>query len=273
MPPKLGIIAGGGPLPQRLLDHCRATGREAFVVALEGHVEPALMARENVVAIRPGAAGHILSVLKSAGAKELVIVGAVKRPSMLTVLPDWGGVKFLCRVGWRAFRGDDQLLKAIAEEIERVGFMVRGIHEILPELLAPAGAIGRVEPAPDRSADIELGIQAAKNLGLQDLGQAVVVADGKVIAEEGKRGTNTLLSDASYDSLSKPILVKMCKPQQDRRLDMPTVGANTIELAAEAGFAGIVVEAGKTLMVDTDAAVKQADAAGLFILGIETGDV
>jgi len=273
MLPKLGIIAGGGPLPQRLLDHCRETGREVFAVALKGHVEQRLMAQDNVVAIRPGAAGQILSALKQAGAKELVVVGAVKRPSMLTVLPDWGGIKFLCRVGWRAFRGDDQLLKAIAEEIERSGFKVIGIHEVLPKLLAPAGGIGSIEPEADRATDIELGIQAAKKLGSKDLGQAVVVADGKVIAEEGKQGTNALLSEVSYSSRSKPILVKMCKPQQDRRLDMPTVGEKTVKIAAEKGFAGIVVEAGKTLMVDRDAAVKQADAAGLFILGADVDDI
>jgi DUF1009 family protein len=273
MPPKLGIIAGGGPLPQRLIDHCSATGREVFVVALDGHVEPSMMAQDNVVAIRPGAAGRILSVLNQEKVEELVIVGAVKRPSMLTVLPDWGGIKFLCRVGWRAFRGDDQLLKAIAQEIERVGFKVIGVHEVLPELLAPVGIIGSIEANADRSADIELGIRAAKNLGVQDLGQAVVVADGKVMAEEGKRGTNALLSHASYNTASKPILVKMCKPQQDRRLDMPTVGENTVKLAAEAGFAGIVVEADKTLMADREAAVATANAAGLFILGVETDHV
>jgi len=164
MLPKLGIIAGGGPLPQRLLDHCRETGREVFAVALKGHVEQRLMAQDNVVAIRPGAAGQILSALKQAGAKELVVVGAVKRPSMLTVLPDWGGIKFLCRVGWRAFRGDDQLLKAIAEEIERSGFKVIGIHEVLPELLAPAGVLAVLNQRQTAPRISSLGFRPQKNL-------------------------------------------------------------------------------------------------------------
>ena len=263
---RLGIIAGGGVLPARLIAACRARGREVFVLALKGHADPsawpAEVPREEIAL---GEAGRGIGILRRQGVRDLVMVGPVKRPSMRELAPDWWTVRFFAKVGLRAL-GDNGLLSAVVAELEREGFHVVGIDEILGDLLAPAGAIGSHRPDSRAQADIAVGVTAARTHGAADLGQAVVVRDGTVIDREDVQGTDALIRRAA--PAQGAVFVKTAKPGQERRVDLPTVGPATIAAAAAAGFAGIAVEAGATLIVDCKECVTAADAAGLFLFGV-----
>lgn len=266
MPRKLGIIAGGGTLPRRLIDHCRTEGRDCFVVALEGHCDEETVTGTAHAWCRLGAAGELLSLLQSADVHDVVLAGRVRRPSLRDIRPDGKGLRILTRMGWHFLGGDDALLRVVAQTFEREGFRIVGVHEVLHELLAPAGALGRVRPDVRATRDIAIGIAGARDLGARDLGQAVVVRGGQVVSEEDAAGTDALIRRSAGPG---GVLVKMRKPQQDDRMDLPTIGPDTVRLAAEAGLAGIAVEAGRALIVDRAEVVRLADAAGLFVLGAD----
>lgn len=266
----LGIIAGGGTLPRRLVESCRAKGRPVFVLALEGEAEP-----ESVVAVdhawcRIGAAAKGLKLLRDHGVIDLVIAGAVRRPSLGAVRPDWRAAKFFAKVGYRLL-GDDGLLSAIAKELEIEGFRLIGAHDVLDErAAAPEGPLGRLAPNADAASDIARGIEIARAVGALDIGQAVVVQQGLVLGIEAIEGTDALLRRCA--GLRRDgqggVLVKVEKPGQETRIDRPTVGPQTVRLAIEAGLAGIAVAAGSTLLLDRDEVVRAADAAGLFVIGV-----
>lgn len=267
---KLGIIAGGGIMPARLVAACRAQGREVFVLALKGHADesalPADVPREWITL---GEGGRGFTILKGQGVREIVMVGPVRRPSLKELTPDWRTVRFFAKAGLRAL-GDDGLLKALVAELEREGFTVIGVDSILKDLVAPAGLWGRHKPDAQGEADIEIGIKAARDLGARDIGQAAVAQQGQVLAVEDIEGTTALIrrAGAAKKPGAKPVLAKTAKPNQEMRVDMPTIGAETVAAAAAAGFAGIAVQAGATLVVDRERCIAAADAAGLFMIGV-----
>lgn len=269
---RLGLIAGGGDLPLRLLDACRASGREVFVVALEGHASPSLADAGIPHAwARIGAAGRIIGLLHQAGVEELVMAGKVERPSLAELRPDWRALKFLAGRGGR-LGGDDDLLAAMIETIEREEkIRVISATALLAELAAAPGPLGRHRPSPEDDADIAIGLAAARELGRLDIGQAVVVQEGRVLAVEAAEGTDALIARAG--SLQQPgrpgILVKIPKPQQDARADPPTIGPQTIRSAADASLGGVAIAAGGTLVLDRAEVIRLADAAGIFVLGVE----
>lgn len=267
---KLGIIAGGGNLPARLMAACQAAGRPFFVVALDGHADRGLTVDAPHVWSRLGAAGTILRALREAGVTELVMAGHVRRPSLAELRPDWRAAKLFARIGAKAL-GDDGLLRAVTEELEQEGFRVLAVQDVFAGLLTPPGLLGRVEPDETARADIAHGIRVARGLGALDVGQAVVVQQGLVLGAEAIEGTDALIERCGPLARTGPggVLVKMRKPQQDARLDLPTIGLATVEKAAAAGLRGIAVEAGSTLTVDREAVVAAADRLGLFVIGVE----
>lgn len=188
-------------------------------------------------------------------------------------MPDLHTAKFLASVVPKAL-GDDGLLRAIKDKLESVGFRVIGAHEFLADMVAPEGLLTRAEPQPSHHQDIELGVRHARAVGRLDIGQAVIVQSGLTLAVEAIEGTDAMLLRAAELRRQGPggVLVKLCKPQQDRRLDLPTIGVDTVRRAHAAGLSGIVIEAGRTLIVDRDRAVGRADEAGLFIQAIPADD-
>lgn len=270
---RLGIIAGSGGLPRRLIESCRAAGREVFVLALEGEAEPDTVASVSHAWCRIGAAAKGLKLLRDNGVGDLVIAGGVRRPSLGAIRPDWRAAKFFAKVGYRLL-GDDGLLSAIAKEFEIEGFHLIGAHELLDERASvPEGPLGRLKASTDALADIARGVAVARALGALDIGQAVVVQQGLVLGVEAIEGTDALLRRCAglRREGSGGVLVKVEKPGQETRIDRPTVGPQTVRLAAEAGLAGIAIEAGSTLMIDRDRFICEADAAGLFVIGIRVG--
>ncbi|MDR3436696.1 UDP-2,3-diacylglucosamine diphosphatase LpxI domain-containing protein [Telmatospirillum sp.] len=269
MPPKLGIVAGGGALPARLVAAAREQGREVFVLAITGHAVASSLAGVPQAWIRLGEAGRGLDVLREQGVEELVMAGPVRRPSLTDLRPDWRTARFFARLGLRAL-GDDGLLKAVIAELEEEGFRVIGLHAILGDVLAEAGVWGRVVPDAAAQSDIGHGLKIARCLGELDVGQSVVIQQGIVLGVEAIEGTDALLARCGELRRQGPggVLVKISKPGQERRVDLPTIGVRTVETAAEAGLAGIAVEVGSTVVVDRPATVAAADAAGLFLCGV-----
>ena len=268
--PKLGILAGGGTLPARIAAAVRGQGRDVFIVAFGGHTDPASVEGWPHLWSRFGAAGSIIARLKQEGVGELVFAGPVRRPSFTELLPDWYTTKFLAKVGTRAL-GDDGLLRSVAKELEGEGFRVVGLHDLLRELLTPSGPVGRLRPDAEAERDIARAVEVARTLGALDVGQGAVVQQGLVLAVEAIEGTDAMLERCA--ALRRPgpggVLVKVKKPQQDRRLDLPTMGVTTVENAARAGLRGIAVEAGGSLLVDRAAVAEAADRLGLFVIGID----
>lgn len=269
--PKLAILAGGGTLPARIADAVRGQGREVFIVAFDGHTDPQTVAGLPHLWSRFGAAGTILRRLHAEGVSEVVLAGPVKRPSFTELMPDWRTARFLARVGTRAL-GDDGLLRAVVREVEEDGFRVVGLHDLLKDLLTVSGPVGRLTPDADAERDIARAVEVARAMGALDVGQGAVVQQGIVLAVEAVEGTDAMLERCA--GLARPglggVLVKVKKPKQDRRIDLPTMGVTTVEKAAAAGLRGIAVEAGGSLLVDRVAVAEAADRLGLFVVGIET---
>jgi len=266
----LGIVAGGGGLPRRLIENCRAAGRPFFVLALEGEADPAMLAEVPHAWCRIGAAATGLDLLRANGVDRLVLAGGVRRPSVASLRPDWRAAKFFARVGLRAL-GDDGLLSAVIKELEREGFSVIGAERLLDEsAVMPEGPLGALGPDPVARADIEHGLRIARALGSLDIGQSVVVQQGMVLGVEAIEGTDALLRRCGGLRREGPggVLVKTEKPGQDRRVDRPVIGPQTVAAAAEAGLRGIAAEAGAVLILDRDAVARAADAAGMFVVGV-----
>jgi len=265
-PGPLGILAGSGALPGRLIEACAKAGRPVFVLAFIGAADPVVIDKVPHAWIRLGQAGSGLAILRAHGVRELVMAGGVKRPSPLALRPDWRTLKFFAALGWRAL-GDDGLLRAVIHALEAEGFAVVGAEAILGRDLAPEGPLGKRAPDAALASDIALGLAAAREHGARDRGQAVVVAAGKVIDREGPDGTDALLKRCKGRAVGG-VLVKTSKPGQERRADLPAIGPDTITAAADAGLKGVVVEAGATLLIDRSAIIAAADHAGLFVVGM-----
>lgn len=264
----LGILAGGGALPRLVATAARAEGRAVFVLAFEGEADPELVRDLPHAWVRLGAAGEAIRLLRAAGVSEVVLAGRIRRPSLADLRPDWRAARLFARIGFRAL-GDDGLLRAVIGVLEEEGFRVVGADSLVDGLLAPAGVLGRHRPDEAAERDIARGRAVAAGLGLLDVGQAVAVQDGIVLAVEAVEGTDAMLARAGCLRRAGPggVLVKQRKPGQERRVDLPTVGVETVRNAAGAGLRGIAVEAGGTLVMDLAATVEAADAAGLFLLG------
>ena len=269
---KLGIIAGRGDLPVLILNSVRAAGRPVFVLALEGQTDSELLDGVEHAWIPLGAVGRGIDILKDAGVSDVVFAGGVRRPSLLRLGLDARAARLMAKLG-RAALGDDKILSVIIREVESDGLRVVGADDILTNLLVAEGVLGRHRPDDVAEADITRGFEVARALGALDVGQAVVVQQGIVLGVEAIEGTDALLERAGIVAREGPggVLVKIKKPGQERRADLPTIGLATVRSAVAAGLRGIAIEAGATLVLGKDALVAEADAAGIFVVAIGTG--
>ena len=267
---KLGMIAGGGMMPVEIINHCNAIGREIFVIGIEPFAkeEEELKDAPHIYA-KIGEAGKMLKAFKNNNVYEIVLAGGIKRPSFKEMIPDWEGVKIVTKLAVKRM-SDDKLFRAVMDEIESRGFKVVGIEEVVPDMMFSEGIYGSVKPTADDLDDIKRGITVAKALGAVDVGQAVVVQEGMVLAVEAIEGTDMMLSRASMlrKEGKAPIMVKVLKPGQDMRVDLPAMGLQTIEQLKKYGIKGMAVEAGGILLIEREAVIKMADKEGIFIIGV-----
>jgi DUF1009 family protein len=268
----LGVVAGGGEAPRRVSEAACAAGRSVVVVALEGFAESWVEGFPHVRA-GVGEIGKMVGFFKQHDVRELTFAGLVRRPNFASLKVDGRGASLLPRAIAAAFRGDDALLRVVLGAFESDGFVIVPPESLDARMLAQAGALGAYAPTAEHKADIARGLEAARAIGALDIGQAAVVCNGVVLALEAQEGTDRMLArvtDLAEDLRGTPerrrgVLVKAAKPVQDRRIDLPTVGARTIETASRAGLAGVAVEAGGALIVDRDEVRRLADAAGMFV--------
>ena len=271
---KLGIIAGGGSIPKMLIEHCRQNGRPYFVLAIEGNADKDILSDEVPhMWIRIGQAGSGFKKFAEEKVQEVVMIGTIRRPSFSDLVPDWKTTAFFAKVGMKAL-GDDGILRALVKEIEAEGMIVRGIHEVIPDLLVKEGVLGKVKPDKQAWADIKRGVEVVTELGRLDIGQGAVIQQGLVLAVEAIEGTDKmLLRCGDYKRKGEGgVLVKIRKPQQDMRVDLPTIGDKTVQAAYEAGLSGIALHAGNGLIVNEKETVKLADKLGLFVMGIDPAE-
>ncbi len=274
MQPKLGIIAGGGDLPAVLIQACRTTQRPCHVLALEGHADRAVIDPSVTQDwVRLGAAGRALELLHGAQVQEVVFAGHVQRPTLRELRPDLRATRFLAKGLLNG--GDDKLLTSIVRELEeREGLRVIGPDDVLDGLLGPEGTLTRNGPSAEDWQDIERGREVVRILGAADVGQAVVVQQGIILGVEAAEGTDGLIRRcaALQHEGRRSILVKLSKPEQEKRVDLPTIGLNTVRECSTAGLSGIVFEAGATLLLGQGQMIEAADESDLFLQGISLGN-
>lgn len=272
---RLGLIAGGGALPLRVAEKCRATGRTVFVVRLKGFAEPELAAFEGAD-IGLGEFGRCVDALKRAGCRSVCLAGIVKRPDFASFKVDLKGMRALPGIVSAAKKGDDALLRQVLKVFEDAGFAVEGADDILGggDTL-PAGALGAVQPRDADRADIAKALYVARAVGELDVGQGAVVSHGLVLAVEAQEGTDAMLERVAglpadlRGQAPQGVLAKAPKPIQERKVDLPVIGPRTIELAARAGLAGVAGPAGDLIVIDREAVIEAADRLGLFVWGVE----
>lgn len=267
--PKLAILAGGGLSPRQLIGACQEQGRPFLVVCLEGHADADLGAGLPHVVLPLGGMQKFKDLCASEKIEEIVMIGHVRRPSLSELKPDWLTLKVLGKIGLNAL-GDDGLLRSVGKALEEeCGVRLIGADQVMADLLTPAGTLTRAQPDDQSQGDIKRAAHIALELGRLDVGQAVVVQQGIVLGLEAAEGTAALI--ARVAGLKREggggVLVKRAKPQQDKRLDLPAIGPETIAQLAQAGLVGVALEAGRSFILNRKETIEAADKAGLFVLG------
>lgn len=269
----LGILACAGPLPIEIAEAGIRQGRDVHIVAIEGFAAESVGRFPNE-RVSIGEVGRILASFRRAGVREIVIAGAMQRPDLFKIKIDLGFVRNLPTVLALTRGGDDSVLRRVVRFFEGQGFVVVGTADVAPELLAPAGKLTRETPSSEAERAMERAAGLVRALGPFDVGQGVVASSTGIIAVEGLRGTDAMLRDLGPGGSAEgagrgAVLVKLAKPGQEMRIDLPTIGPETVRKAASAGLAGIAVGAGATIVLERERLVAEADAAGLFVLGLE----
>jgi hypothetical protein len=277
----LAIIAGGGSVPLHVAEAALASGRKVLVLGIEGEADRWIAAFPHEW-FAWSQIGRLERLLADHGTREIVMVGGVrKRPDFKRLKVDFGTVRALPEIMGIMTHGDNSLLTGVIRMLERRGYSVIGAHEIATDLVAPAGVIAGAMPGSDDLSDVSVAMAAARGVGLLDTGQAAVALDGRVVALEAAEGTDAMLervatlrrSDRVTSETRAGVLAKCAKPQQDLRVDLPTIGPDTVTGVAAAGLAGIAVEAGRVMIVDRPETRRRAIDAGLFILAVDAEGV
>jgi DUF1009 family protein len=268
---KIGIIAGDGALPAQLMRSCRTEGRDVFAIALEGITAPDTVADCPHEWVNIAKVGRIIDLLRKNQCIEVCLAGGVGRPDLASLKPDLKGMALVSRLVKVAKRGEGAILETIVSYLGEQGFRVIGAEDVMGSILARSGVFGTVLPGDTDYEDIDKGIAVINALGALDVGQGCVVRDGLVLAVEAAEGTDAMIERCRQFRRAEPggVLVKLTKPGQERRVDLPTIGRGTVDAVQEAGLRGIAVEAAGSLIVDHDDVVAAADAAGLFVVGVE----
>ena len=273
----LAIIAGSGALPWEAAEVIAPRRKiVVFAIAEEAAIPEALPDNVTVERRSYGEIGKARKAALSLGATDLLFLGAIRaRPDFRKIVGDWETVKLVPRILRAVVGGDDTIVRNVLALFEAEGFRIVTVAEAAPELLAPIGTLGRHAPAEHHEGDIALGLDFLEAVSRFDMGQAVVVVDGRVIAMEGAEGTDAMLARCKEMRVNRRVraangrgvLVKRAKRGQDMRADVPVVGADTLAHAVGAGLGGVVVGAGETILAERTALVAAADNAGVFVVG------
>lgn len=274
---RLGIIAGSGLLPVYVADAARRAGEDPLIIALRHESDSRFEGFERVE-IGVGDMAGLKAALARGDIRRVVLSGGVKRrPEFREIRPTLATlIKLPSVVRTLLSGGDDTVLQMVIRLIEAHGARVIGAHEVAPDLIATLGPLGIVMPDEVARRDIARAAAAAVALGSLDVGQGAVSVGGRIVALEGVEGTDRMLlrvaelrDEGRISASRRGVLVKMCKPTQDVRADLPTIGRSTVLNAARAGLAGVAVEAGRALVLEREAMIAAANETGLFVCGID----
>ncbi len=277
----LAILAAGGNVPFQVASAATAAGRKVLVIGLEGEADDRLKAFRYET-IKWGQFGRVEGLVSAHGARDIVLIGSIsRRPDFRNMGVDLGTLRLLPRILKGIVGGDDQVLGNLIAYLEERGFRVIGAHEVAPELVAGAGQLAGPKAAQAVLDDARVAMDAARAIGERDIGQAAVAVNGLVVAVEAAEGTDAMLERVGeLHAMGRVkwsgragVLAKCSKPQQDLRVDMPTIGPRTVTGVVKAGLAGIVIEAGRVMIAERAETLKAAEESGTFILAAADGDV
>ena len=269
MKQRIGIIAGGGQFPRLIAQNARESGDFVAVCGFHGHSSPDLAeVADAFCLLHLGQIDKLIAFFRREGVDTLCLAGSINKPKALDLRPDWRAMRLLFKL---ARKGDDALLRAVLTELESEGFRVIAPSTLAPGLHCPPGQLSRTPPTPEILADIAFAWPIAASLGRYDIGQCLVVREGMVMAVECLEGTDATLRRGGELGGKGCIAVKRCKPGQEERVDLPSVGLETVRLLVDAHYACLALEAGKTLFFDLDDALALADRHGLCVVALDVG--
>lgn len=263
----IGIIAGGGQFPRLFIEAARRQGRRVAVVAHKGESDcEALAGADAVTWVKLGQLGRIIAFFHEQGAKETVFLGTITKTKIFRdVMPDLKALSLWNKIDRKQ---DDAILRALAGALEQEGIKVLESTVYLGHLLFPRGVLSKKKPNQAQRQDIAFGWHNARAIGRLDIGQCVVVRDGTVLAVEAIEGTDATILRGGGLAKEKAVVVKVKKPGQDFRFDLPATGVTTIETLAKVKGAVLAVEAGQSLLFDREEMIAAANRAGIVVVGV-----
>jgi UDP-2,3-diacylglucosamine hydrolase len=265
---KIGLIAGNGAFPIEFAKAAGQKGVKVVAVALEGETLPELAQWvDGIFWVKVGHLGKLISIFKEQDVKDVMMAGGVKKTHLFSgSLPDMRGMAFLAKM---IYKKDDSILRALADELASEGITVRESTLYLDGILAKPGVLTKRKPSKNEQRDIDFGWQMAKEIGRLDIGQTVLVKDQAVLAVEAIEGTDEAIRRGGLLCGQGAVVVKVCKPNQDLRFDLPAIGSQTIQTMKQVKAACLAVEAGKTIIIDRETVIADANKAGIAIIALQ----
>lgn len=269
MSQRIGLIAGSGPFPLIFAEKAREKGYQVVAVGYHDETDSGLAARVDAMeTLYLGQIRKLIKFFRRHQVSDAVMIGAINKPgSIAAIRPDFKAIALYA--GMRHNTHDDNVLRAFAKALEDEGIGIRSATFLLPELLAEQGCWTKRKPSREEQVDIDLGWKMAKAIGKLDIGQCVVVSNGTVTAVEAIDGTDSTIRRGGELGNGNAVVVKVCKPLQDFRFDVPTVGTRTIQTMRDSGAVVLVVEAGKSLVLDRREMVRLADESQISIVAMK----
>ncbi len=263
----IGIVAGKGQFPALVARSAREAGLRVVACGFHGHTDPAMEHEVDAFSmLHLGALNKLIEFYRSHGVERLCFAGAISKPKALDLRPDFRAAKVLFKL---RSKGDDVLLRAVMDELESEGLHIVQAAELVPGLRGPVGVMTRRSPTDEEWQDLRYGWPIACAIGSMDIGQCVVVKRGMVVAVEGLEGTDAVLRRGAELGGAGCVAIKIVKPGQDERIDLPALGAGTIRTLVDGGYSCLAYHAGKTLFFDREEAVRLADSHALTIIGMD----
>jgi UDP-2,3-diacylglucosamine hydrolase len=262
----LGIIAGNGVYPRLLADGARKAGVVKIVAtAFTDETDPVLERHVNVLEwMRVGQLGRFLKFFRSQGIQHAIMAGQIAPKNLFDLRPD---LKALMLLGKLKQRNAESIFAALADELAKIDIDLLPATTFLEDSLAQSGVIAGPKLSPRQELDVELGWNVAKEIARLDIGQTIIIKNGTIVAVEALEGTNEAIKRGGTLAREGAVMVKVSKPNQDMRFDVPVIGVETVRIAAESGVRVIAVEAGKTLLLERDAVVDLANCTKISIVG------
>ena len=266
---KLAIIAGNGSIPFYLVDECKNKGQDYCLIVIDGHAKELSEKYKPDFTVSLSKMGKAIKFVKELKIKDIVMVGGVNRPSLRNIIPDFWTAKFIAKINSN-ISGDDSILSSLTKALENEGFNILAPENIIPSLLCPKGSLGKHKPSKSSKKDILNGYKIAKIVGSNDIGQSIVIENGLVLAVEAAEGTDNMIKRSALLKKEEKggVLIKVIKPGQDKRIDRPVIGINTLIAVWNAGLDGIAIENNEILILNVNEVVSYANEKGLFIEGI-----